>query len=148
MRVKKILLTILIACMLAMQVHAAEQTSEATVVYTCADSFFIEIPQTIYAGEENTISAVEVNVADGKTVHVDLMMNPNEYVTVNNGSDSINVYFTDSDGKDLTVSHMTLAEFPSGSQNTQKKFGTYVSDTTGKKAGEYTGTAMFYIYCD
>lgn len=147
MNIKNVFLTILIVCMFTMNVHAAEQTAEATVIYTCEDSFFIEIPQTIYVGEENYINAVEVNIAQGKKICVDLMMNPNEYVTLTNGSEEIDVYFRDSDGNDLTVSNMTIAEFPSGSQNSQKTFTTYVGDTTGKTAGEYTGTAMFYIYC-
>ena len=43
---------------------------------------------------------------------------------------------------------MNLVSFGYGDNGISKSFSTYVSDTTGKQAGQYTGTAMFSIRCE
>lgn len=101
-------------------------------------------------GEECSINAVEINISPNKAVYVDLALSPDEYVTIHseNSDDTLDVYFVNSDGEPLSVTNMTLARFDSGSENSSQTFSTYVSETTGKTAGVYTGTAMFNIYCD
>lgn len=147
---KTIAIFLLMAVMCAMPVCASEQTANATVTYTCEDSFFVQIPEVINVGEECSINAVEINISPNKAVYVDLALSPDEYVTIHseNSDDTLDVYFVNSDGEPLSVTNMTLARFDSGSENSSQTFSTYVSETTGKTAGVYTGTAMFNIYCD
>ena len=131
-------------------VFGAEQTAQATLTYTCDDSFFIEIPETIAVGEECSISVVEANISPTKAIYVDLMNNPDEYVQLYNeydNSEYIDAYFRNSEGNVLSVVDMNLATFQYG-ENTNKTFTTFVRDTSGKKAGAYSGTAVFYIHCD
>ena len=83
--------------------------------------------------------------------YVDLMNNPDEYVRLYNEQDEseyIDAYFMDDEGNTLTVTDMNLATFQSGSTGTSQSFTTFVNDTSGKAAGQYTGVAMFYIHCD
>ena len=80
----------------------------------------------------------------------DLMNNPDEYVRLHNeydNSEYIDAYFRNSEGNVLSVVDMNLATFQYG-ENTNKTFTTFVRDTSGKKAGAYSGTAVFYIHCD
>lgn len=149
---KKIICCILsVIILLSNQVYASEQTAQATVTYTCEDSFFIEIPVTIAVGEECYINAVEVNISPSKAIYVDLMINPDEYVRLYNESDNskyIDAYFKDGEGNVLSVTDMNLATFYSGSGGTSQSFTTFVQDTTGKAAGAYSGIAMFWIHCE
>ncbi len=136
--------------LIANPVYASEQTAQATITYTCDDSFYIEIPSTINVGEECYINAVEVNISPTKNVYVDLG-HPEGYVRLyNEGNENeyIDTYFQDGSGNTLTVTNLNLAMFSSGSSGSSQSFTTYVEDTTGKTAGQYTGVAMFWIHCD
>ena len=148
---KKILSLFIVICMLlSCPVHASEQTAQATIIYTCEDSFFIEIPEAITVGEECYINAIEVNISPSKCVYVDLG-HPDGYVRLYNESNEneyIDAYFKDSNDNVLTVTNLNLATFASGSDGSSQSFTTYVDDTTGKTAGQYTGVAMFWIHCD
>lgn len=150
---KKVFCLVLSLLMLmAAPVYAEEQTAQATVTYTCEDNFYIEIPETIAVGEVCYINAVEVNISPTKSVYVDLMINPNSYVTIYNEADenqSLDVYFQREDGTTLSVTDLNLASFQSGSSGTSLSFTTYINDDmTGKMAGQYSGVAMFSIHCE
>lgn len=150
---KKVFCLVLSLLMLmATPVYAEEQTAQATVTYTCEDNFYIEIPETIAVGEVCYINAVEVNISPTKSVYVDLMINPNSYVTIYNEADenqSLDVYFQREDGTTLSVTDLNLASFQSGSSGTSQSFTTYINDDmTGKMAGQYSGIAMFSIHCE
>lgn len=150
---KKVFCLVLSLLMLmATPVYAEEQTAQATVTYTCEDNFYVEIPETIAVGEVCYINAVDVNIAPSKSVYVDLMINPNSYVTIYNEVDesqSLDVYFQREDGTTLSVTDLNLACFQYGSSGTSQSFTTYInSDMAGKMAGQYSGIAMFSIHCD
>lgn len=149
---KKIFTVIICAMIFVMSItaYASEQTAEATIVYTCDDSFYIQIPDTIVVGEESYITASEVNISPNKTIYVDLVGEGEDHIQIHNDADSnetIDVYFQNSNGEDLRTNNMTLATFDGDSEGSTQSFSTYVQDTTGKKAGSYSGIAMFSIYC-
>lgn len=148
---KKVSCVILSMIMICANPVYAEDTVSATVTYYCDDYFYIEIPDTIVVGDECVITANEINISPSKTVYVDLMPNPNDFVTIYNEVDpneTLDVYFMNSDGNNIAINDTNLVSFEYGSDGTSKTFSTYVNDTTGKPAGEYSGTAMFSIHCD
>lgn len=148
---KKILCSLFIILMFtAYPVFASEQMAQATITYTCDDSFFIEIPEAITVGDECTINAIEVNISPSKCVYVDLG-HPDGYVRLYNEANEneyIDAYFKDGNGTTLTVTNLNLATFASGSGGSSQTFTTYIDDSTGKTAGKYSGVAMFVIHCD
>jgi hypothetical protein len=146
---KRFLALIVATMLFAVPVYAENYEVSSTLIYTQDDSFCIQIPETIYVGEQSVIEAVEMNIAPNKTVYVDLN-HVDGYVeinSVNDPSSSMNVYFRSDTGTDLNVTNLTLASFASG-DNTLKEFSTYTDGTDNPVAGEYTGSVSFYIHCD
>lgn len=122
---------------------------ESTISYTCDDSFCVTIPQTIVVGEEVNIEAMDVNIAPGKTIYVDLAT-ANDYVEIHsvvNPDSILLVYFNSSDGNQVTGFNPTLATFGYG-ESGSKHFTTYINNTTDAIAGDYTGSVMFNIRCE
>lgn len=81
-------------------VFAEDMDIQSTLIYTCEDSFCINIPETIIVGEETNVEAIDVNIAPDKMVKIDLSM-PNDYVeiySVNKEDSILQVYFTSSSG--------------------------------------------------
>ena len=118
---------------------------ESTVIYTADDSYFIEIPETIIAGEPAYITASEVNIADGKTISVGI--GSVDYIQIYNQKDTskpLNVYFEREDGTRANAS-TPLATFDSDGS---REFTAVVNDTTNALAGEYSGRVMFEVYCE
>ena len=62
-------------------VFAEDMDIQSTLIYTCEDSFCINIPETIIVGEETNVEAIDVNIAPDKMVKIDLSM-PNDYVEI------------------------------------------------------------------
>lgn len=150
--IKRIICVFLsMAVVLATPVYASEEIVSANVSYYCDDYFYIQIPSSIVVGDECPVTAVDINISPTKTVYVDLIGDPNTYITIyneNNLSESLDVYFLNNDGNNLEPTNMNLVSFGYGDNGISKSFSTYVSDTTGKQAGHYTGTAMFSIRCE
>lgn len=130
-------------------VFAEDMDIQSTLIYTCEDSFCINIPETIIVGEETNVEAIDVNIAPDKMVKIDLSM-PNDYVeiySVNKEDSILQVYFTSSSGDPVTVSNPTIATFSSSESGT-KSFIPYINNTTDAIAGEYTGSVMFSVRCE
>ena len=130
-------------------VFAEDMDIQSTLIYTCEDSFCINIPETIIVGEETNVEAIDVNIAPDKMVKIDLSM-PNDYVeiySVHKEDSILQVYFTSSSGDPVTVSNPTIATFSSGESGT-KSFIPYINNTTDAIAGEYTGSVMFSVRCE
>ena len=130
-------------------VFAEDMDIQSTLIYTCEDSFCINIPETIIVGEETNVEAIDVNIAPDKMVKIDLSM-PNDYVeiySVNKEDSILQVYFTSSSGDPVTVSNPTIATFSSSESGT-KSFMPYINNTTDAIAGEYTGSVMFSVRCE
>ena len=130
-------------------VFAEDMDIQSTLIYTCEDSFCINIPETIIVGEETNVEAIDVNIAPDKMVKIDLSM-PNDYVeiySVNKEDSILQVYFTSSSGDPVTVSNPTIATFSSCESGT-KSFMPYINNTTDAIAGEYTGSVMFSVRCE
>lgn len=146
---KKLFAIIAVMMVIVYPVFADDIIAESTLIYTCDDSFWVNIPETIIVGEEASVEAMDVNIAPGKSIHVDIS-SPNDYVEIHSASDpnsTLHVFFNSADGGQITVIHPTVATFGSG-ESGSKQFTTYIDNTTDAIAGEYTGNVMFNIHCE
>ena len=147
--IKKIFVATVVSVIIAIPVFAEEMSVESTLVYTCEDSFFVSIPETIVVGEPSYVEATDINIAPGKTVYVDIA-SPNDYVeisSVNDSSNQLHVFFQNAEGTAVTVMNPSIATFEYG-ESGDKEFNTYIENATNAIAGDYSGSVMFNIRCE
>lgn len=136
--------------------QAAEpQSRSSTVSYTVDDYFYINIPETIYVGTETKVSAIETNIAPGKTIYVRIEgVNTNGFITLQNDFDpshTIQVYFKDSSGANITSENNLIAQFGKNDNGMVQSVSFYTETNASPStdsAGSYSGQIYFDIICE
>lgn len=149
----KRLICIIAAIMMlfAQTVYAEEQTAQSTILYTQNDSFSIYIPETITVNQPVAVQAAEINIRPDRAVYVDIV-NDGDYVNIYNAEDpshALQVYFQRiADGTRITGANPTIGSFSAQDQSSTLDFFAAIEDTSGAKAGDYTGMVTFKIRCE
>ena len=143
-------LALIVSAAATLSVSAQTQTSDVHAVID--DTFNISIPETIEVGEYSTITATSVNVADGKQVKVSVTpTNDNGTITLThsgNSGETIQVGFNNAEGVSTANTNNVIAQFGYGTELQTSQFYAFVFDSTGARAGDYTGSVMFSIDCE
>ena len=134
---------------------AEPQFGSSTVKYTVDDYFYVSIPETINVGTESTISAYETNIAPDKSIYVRIEgLDGDGYITLKNDYDSsqtLNVYFKDSNGERYSAMNNLIAQFGINPANETQTI-TFNSEpdtiTPSTRAGSYSGQVYFSVVCE
>ncbi len=119
------------------ELSAEFSLAEAVVIAEEPSSFCINIPSTIYVGENITLTAQFINIRDNEQVNVIL----------NNLDDQNSITLTSEDGSTMPVyfsgSGNNAGTFINNGELTSTHFFHFRSE--GGRAGSYSGTAEFTV---
>ena len=134
------------------KVEAIEpQCSSTTIHYTIDDSYIVFIPESIEVGEQVEISVMDFNVANGKSVVVSFgTFDTDDSIYLHNDNDyekTVEVCFRNNKGETFQSIRPRIGTFSNG--NTSPiTFSSYIKSTENAKAGSYSGSVTFDIYCE
>lgn len=121
------------------------QTSE--VSFTAEGHFTVYIPSKIEVGEVVEITA-DVELPENKAVSVMFDTLPDSgtiTLTKTTGVDTVEIYFMQSDGTQITNANRLLGIFRSDSIDTVYQFSSAAVMDSDVSPGTYTGSVNFYI---
>lgn len=153
-------LTIIFICSTICSVYASdyhgntdEERSVGTseVVYTVNGSYTIDIPERIVVGEDTSIKAREIDIADDQQIDITIeSISDNDLVILENDLNpdyTLGVYFGDDIGNMFTQNDNLVGTFTNNSVGDELYIFTYAEVVDATKPGDYHGSVEFKISC-